>query len=109
MGFFWTTVALYHATFCINSLAHVHGDKVYVTGDDSRNNWILAFFTMGEGWHNNHHAYQRMAAHGHRWWEFDPTYWVIRVMESLGLAWDVVHTPQGVGRKGSRRPAANHG
>jgi len=56
--FFWSTVLLYHATFCINSLAHVRGRKRYVTGDDSRNNWLLALFTMGEGWHNNHHAYQ---------------------------------------------------
>jgi fatty-acid desaturase len=51
------TVLVYHATFCINSLAHVHGRQRYVTGDDSRNNWFLALFTMGEGWHSNHHAY----------------------------------------------------
>ena len=57
VGFFWSTVLVYHATFCINSLAHVHGTKRYVTGDDSRNSWLLAFITMGEGWHNNHHAY----------------------------------------------------
>jgi stearoyl-CoA desaturase (delta-9 desaturase) len=58
VGFFWSTVLLYHGTFCINSLAHVRGRKRYVTGDDSRNNWLLALFTMGEGWHNNHHACQ---------------------------------------------------
>jgi stearoyl-CoA desaturase (Delta-9 desaturase) len=58
VGFLWSTVLVYHATFCINSLAHVRGSKRYVTGDDSRNNWLLAFFTMGEGWHNNHHAFQ---------------------------------------------------
>jgi len=62
--FFWSTVAVYHATFCINSLAHVRGRKRYVTGDDSRNNWLLAFFTMGEGWHNNHHAYQSSVRQG---------------------------------------------
>ena len=72
VGFFWSTVAVYHATFCINSLAHVHGSKRYVTGDDSRNNWLLAFFTMGEGWHNNHHAYQASVRQGFRWWEIDP-------------------------------------
>ena len=58
VGFLWSTVLVYHGTFCINSLAHVSGSKRYVTGDDSRNNWLLAVFTMGEGWHNNHHAYQ---------------------------------------------------
>src|SRR3984957_677392 len=77
VGFFWSTVALYHATFCINSLAHVHGRRRYVTGDDSRNNWLLAFFTMGEGWHNNHHAYQSSARQGFRWWEYDATFYIL--------------------------------
>ena len=90
VGFVWSTVLLYHATFCINSLAHVHGRKRYVTGDDSRNNWLLAFFTMGEGWHNNHHAYPRSAPHGHRWWELDMTHWAICCMKAIGLAWNVV-------------------
>jgi stearoyl-CoA desaturase (delta-9 desaturase) len=90
VGFLWSTVLVYHATFCINSLAHVRGRKRYVTGDDSRNNWLLAVFTMGEGWHNNHHAYQRVASQGHRWWEIDVTYYVIWLMEKVGLAWDVV-------------------
>src|ERR1044071_9446947 len=57
VGFLWSTVLVYHATFCINSLAHVSGRKGYVTGDDSRHNLLLALVTMGEGWHNNHHAY----------------------------------------------------
>jgi stearoyl-CoA desaturase (delta-9 desaturase) len=56
----------------------------------------LAF---GEGWHNNHHAFQRMAKHGHRWWEIDVTYWAIVAMEKLGLAWNVVHEPTGAGRR----------
>ena len=85
VGFFWSTVAVYHATFCINSLAHVHGSQRYVTGDDFRNNWLLAFFTMGEGWHNNHHAYQASVRQGFRWWEIDPTYYIIR--RSPGSAW----------------------
>src|SRR5207237_10498655 len=83
VGFFWSTVLLYHATFCINSLAHVRGRKRYVTGDDSRNNWLLAVFTMGEGWHNNHHAYQSSARQCFRRCEFDSTFylllWVSRV------------------------------
>ena len=78
VGFLWSTVLLYHATFCINSLAHVHGRKRYVTGDNSRNNWLLAFFTMGEGWHNNHHAYQSSVRQGFRWWEIDVTYYLLK-------------------------------
>ena len=77
VGFFWSTVAVYHATFCINSLAHVLGRQRYVTGDDSRNNWLLAILTMGEGWHNNHHAYQSSVRQGFRWWEYDPTFYLL--------------------------------
>ena len=54
------------------------GSKRYVTGDDSRNNWLLAIFTMGEGWHNNHHAYQSSVRQGFRWWEVDLTYYVLK-------------------------------
>ena len=76
IGFCWSTVVLWHATFSINSLAHVVGRQRYVTGDQSRNNWLLALLTMGEGWHNNHHAYQASVRQGFRWWEYDPTYYV---------------------------------
>jgi stearoyl-CoA desaturase (delta-9 desaturase) len=93
VGFFWSTVVLYHATFCINSLAHVRGRKRYVTGDDSRNNWLLAVFTMGEGWHNNHHACQRSVRQGFRWWEFDPTFYVLKTASWLGLVWDLKTPP----------------
>ena len=61
VGFVWSTVLLYHVTFAINSLAHTHGARRFLTGDDSRNNWLLALFTFGEGWHNNHHAFQSSA------------------------------------------------
>src|SRR5206468_286082 len=74
VGFFWSTVLLYHGTFFINSLAHVVGSQRYVTGDDSRNNWWLALITLGEGWHNNHHFYMSSTRQGFRWWEIDPTY-----------------------------------
>src|ERR1700723_3598638 len=70
VGFFWSTVAVYHGTFSINSLAHLVGKRRYVTGDDSRNNWLLAIITMGEGWHNNHHAYQSSARQGFYWWDY---------------------------------------
>jgi len=96
VGFFWSTVAVYHATFCINSLAHVHGDKDYVTGDESRNNWWLAIITMGEGWHNNHHAYQYSVRQGFRWWQWDPTYYLILGLSKLRLVWDLKEPPQAV-------------
>ena len=102
VGFFWSTVAVYHATFCINSLAHVHGKKRYVTGDDSRNNWFLALFTMGEGWHNNHHAYQASARQGFRWWEIDPTYYLLRLLGLLGIVWDIKRPPEAVLRNEQR-------
>jgi stearoyl-CoA desaturase (Delta-9 desaturase) len=96
VGFVWSTVLLYHATFCINSLAHVHGRKRYVTGDDSRNNWLLAFFTMGEGWHNNHHAYQSSARQGFRWWEIDVTYYILKVLSWFGVVWNMKSPPEQV-------------
>ena len=93
VGFFWSTVLVYHATFCINSLAHVRGKKRYVTGDDSRNNWLLAFFTMGEGWHNNHHAYQSSVRQGFKWWEIDPTYYILKALSWLGIVWGLKSPP----------------
>jgi stearoyl-CoA desaturase (delta-9 desaturase) len=96
VGFFWSTVAVYHGTFCINSLAHVHGRKRYVTGDDSRNNWALALMTMGEGWHNNHHAYQSSVRQGFRWWEVDPTYYILLGLSKLGVVWDLKCPPEAV-------------
>jgi stearoyl-CoA desaturase (Delta-9 desaturase) len=102
VGFLWSTVLVYHATFCINSLAHVRGSKRYVTGDDSRNNWLLAFFTMGEGWHNNHHAYQSSARQGFRWWEIDPTYSILRALSWLGIVWDLKTPPEKVLRNEQR-------
>jgi stearoyl-CoA desaturase (delta-9 desaturase) len=96
VGFCWSTVALWHATFSINSLAHVVGRRRYVTGDQSRNNWLLALLTMGEGWHNNHHAYQASVRQGFRWWEFDPTFYVLRALAWLGLVWDLHVPPKAV-------------
>ena len=93
VGFFWSTVLLYHATFCINSLAHVSGRKRYVTGDDSRNNPVLALITLGEGWHNNHHHYQVAARQGFQWWEIDVTYYLLRAAAAVGLVWDLHGVP----------------
>ena len=102
VGFFWSTVLVYHATFCINSLAHVHGRKRYVTGDDSRNNWLLAIFTMGEGWHNNHHAFQSSVRQGFRWWEYDATYYVLKALSWMRLVWNLKMPPREVVRNEQR-------
>lgn len=102
VGFLWSTVLLYHATFCINSLAHVRGRKQYVTGDESRNNWLLALLTMGEGWHNNHHAYQSSARQGFRWWEMDVTYYVLVILSRFGIVWDLKVPPEQVLRNEQR-------
>lgn len=88
-GFFARMAFVLHSTWCVNSLSHMFGYTNYDAGDDSRNNWFVALLTFGEGWHNNHHAHPTLAVHGHRWWEVDPSYWVIRAMQALGLAWDV--------------------
>ena len=93
VGFFGSTVLLFHGTFFINSLAHVHGKQRYVTGDDSRNNWWLAIITLGEGWHNNHHAYQRSTRQGFRWYEFDPTFYVLKALSWLHIVWDLGAPP----------------
>src|SRR3546814_180552 len=67
IGFIWSTVLLWHVTFCINSLVHVLGRQRYLTGDDSRNNWLFALLSLGEGWHNNHHYYMSSARQGFKW------------------------------------------
>jgi stearoyl-CoA desaturase (delta-9 desaturase) len=93
VGFFWSTCLVFHGTFCINSLAHVRGSKRYVTGDDSRNNWLLAIFTMGEGWHNNHHACQSSVRQGFYWWEYDPTFYLLKLLSWTGLVWNLKKPP----------------
>lgn len=84
------TVFGYHATWFVNSAAHTWGYRNFKTKDGSRNNWWVALLSFGEGWHNNHHAQQRSAAHGMRWWEIDLSYMTIRVFELVGLAKRVV-------------------
>ncbi len=84
------TVFVLHGTWSVNSLSHVFGYRNYDTRDESTNNWLVALLSHGEGWHNNHHAEPRSAAHGHRWWEFDMSWRVIRALEAVGLAKDVV-------------------
>ena len=93
VGFALSTVALWHATFTVNSLAHVWGKRRYATADTSRNNWVLALLTMGEGWHNNHHHFMGSVRQGFFWWEIDATYYVLRALGALGLVWDLKEPP----------------
>jgi stearoyl-CoA desaturase (Delta-9 desaturase) len=95
-GFVISTVVLYHATFSVNSLAHVWGKRRYVTRDHSRNNLFIALFTLGEGWHNNHHHYPGSASQGFYWWEIDFTYYGLRFLAALGLIWDLRTVPVNV-------------
>ncbi|HUG39204.1 MAG TPA: acyl-CoA desaturase [Longimicrobiales bacterium] len=94
VGWIWSTLLLYHGSFSINSLAHVLGNQRYVTGDDSRNNWWLAIITMGEGWHNNHHAYQSSTRQGFRWYEWDLTYYTLKVLSWFRIVWDLRSPPE---------------
>ena len=96
VGFFWSTIVLYHCTFFINSLAHEIGSQRYLTGDDSRNNFWLALITLGEGWHNNHHHYQSSTRQGFRWWEVDISYYVLKVMSWFGLVWELRAPPKAI-------------
>ncbi|MCX4190883.1 acyl-CoA desaturase [Methylophaga sp. OBS1] len=88
-GYFISTVVLIHATLLINSLAHRVGRRRYQTQDDSRNNFLLALLTLGEGWHNNHHYHAASARQGFYWWEIDISYYLLWCMHKLGLIWDV--------------------
>ena len=111
-GFFISTVACYHATYTINSLSHVFGWRRYDTGDDSRNNPLLALLTFGEGWHNNHHHYPSSARQGFYWWEIDLTYYCLRVLAALGIIWDLKPIPASVRATRTRRslrPSGTHG
>jgi fatty-acid desaturase len=86
---FLRVVCVYHATWFVNSACHMWGYRRFKTPELSRNNWFVAVLTWGEGWHNNHHAHQQLAPSGHRFWEIDVTYYIIRTLEALGITWDV--------------------
>ncbi len=85
IGFFGSTIMLWHATFTVNSLNHVFGRRRYVTTDTSRNSAILALWTMGEGWHNNHHYYAAAARNGFFWWEYDLSYTILKGLSYLRI------------------------
>jgi stearoyl-CoA desaturase (delta-9 desaturase) len=101
-GAFFRTVLVWHITWLVNSATHLWGYRTHSTHDNSRNNLLVGYLAAGEGWHNNHHARQRNARHGYRWWEIDVTYVVIRLLCRLGLAWDVVNQPFPAADAGAR-------
>lgn len=103
-GFMLSTVLLWHGTFTINSLSHVWGSRRYPTGDDSRNNPVLAIITMGEGWHNNHHHFMGSTRQGFFWWEIDLTYYILRGLAAVGLVWDLKEPPSRVFDEDLREP-----
>jgi len=94
VGFFLSTVLLFHGTFLVNSVAHIFGRRRYATDDTSRNSFLVALLTCGEGWHNNHHYYQSTANQGFFWWEIDLSYYVLTLMSWLGLASDLRRPPK---------------
>lgn len=101
-GFFLSTVALYHATFFVNSLAHVWGSRRFETADASRNNLFIAILTLGEGWHNNHHRYPQSERQGFYWWEIDVTHYILNLFSRLGLVWNLNRPPDHVYEEAER-------
>ncbi|WP_227254708.1 acyl-CoA desaturase [Frigoriglobus tundricola] len=104
-GFLWGGLVRillgHHATWCVNSVCHLWGKKPYNANDESRNNLFVGIIALGEGWHNNHHAFPSSARHGLRWWQIDWSYIVIRLMVLCGLAWKVrLPTPHELNMRG---------
>jgi stearoyl-CoA desaturase (Delta-9 desaturase) len=93
-GFCISTIMLFHVTVSINSISHRYGKRKYNTKDNSRNSFILALLTLGEGWHNNHHHYPASAKQGFRFWEIDITYYMLCLLQSVGIIWDVKKVPK---------------
>lgn len=89
VAFFLSTTVLYHVTFAVNSIGHTVGRRRYATRDSSRNGFLLAMVTGGEGWHNNHHRYPTSERQGFYWWEIDVTHYVVTLLSWIGLVWDV--------------------
>ncbi len=104
-GFFISTVFLFHGTCAVNSFAHTLGTKRYDTGDESRNSFLLALITLGEGWHNNHHMHHSTARQGFFWWEIDISYYLLRGLAALGLVWDLRPVPASAYQVETRKTA----
>ena len=97
MGLLWGGLVrlfvAHHTTWATNSLSHVIGSRPFATRDNSRNNFLLALLTLGDGWHNNHHAFPVSAAHGFEWWQIDINKWLLQLLALCGLAWDIRRRP----------------
>ena len=105
-GFCISTTLLYHGTFCINSLAHVLGKARFKTGDDSKNSFLLAIITLGEGWHNNHHRYPGSERQGFYWWEVDISHYTLKVLSWFGLVWELREPPARIYEEALEQKAA---
>jgi stearoyl-CoA desaturase (Delta-9 desaturase) len=105
-GYFMSTTLLWHTTFFINSACHIFGKKRFPTKDTSKNSFILALVTLGEGWHNNHHYHPSSVNQGFYWWEIDISYYALKVLSWFGLVWDLRKPPQRVLALGRQLDAA---
>jgi stearoyl-CoA desaturase (delta-9 desaturase) len=98
-GFFFRVVWVWHITWAVNSVSHVWGFKDWNTSDNSMNNWMIGILAFGEGWHNNHHAFETSCRHGLKWWQIDMTWYTVKILNLLGLAWDLKYPSEGKMRK----------
>lgn len=98
-GFFVSTTLLYHGTFMVNSLTHLFGRQRFYTGDDSRNSFLIALVTLGEGWHNNHHRYPGSEPQGFYWWEVDISHYILKALSWAGIVWDIRRPPERIYRE----------
>jgi stearoyl-CoA desaturase (delta-9 desaturase) len=93
LGFVWgglvRVLLVHHLSWSVNSVCHLWGGRPFPSHDHSRNNFLFGVLALGEGWHNNHHAFPTSARHGLRWWQIDISYWCIRALAACGLAWNV--------------------
>ena len=105
-GFCLSTVLLWHGTFTINSLSHIFGNRRFPTADTSKNNWLLALVTLGEGWHNNHHYYMASARQGFYWWEVDITYYGLKALTWFGVVRELRKVPDKVLAEGQALDSA---
>jgi stearoyl-CoA desaturase (delta-9 desaturase) len=103
-GFLVSTTLLWHGTFSVNSLSHLFGRRAYQTGDNSRNSLLIALFTLGEGWHNNHHYYQASERQGFYWYQLDISHCVLKALSWVGIVWDLIEPPPHLRERRIGRP-----
>ena len=105
-GFCLSVVLVFQVTFAVNSIGHLWGGQRFETGEGSRNNMVLGYLAMGDGWHNNHHRAPSSARHGFAWYELDMSYNFIVLLRRLGLEWDVIQPPASAWAGRDRRTPA---